>query len=89
VRYAILSAAAINDAMGFMLMDLQEAEFTRVIMERAQIKIIAADATKFGKTAPVRITDPARMDMLVTDREPPADIAASLLRAEIDLHVAS
>ena len=89
VRYAILSAAAINDATGFMLMDLQEAEFTRVIMERAQIKIIAADATKFGKTAPVRITDPARMDMLVTDREPPADIAASLLRAEIDLHVAS
>ncbi|GKX32622.1 MAG: DeoR family transcriptional regulator [Rhizobiaceae bacterium MnEN-MB40S] len=88
VRYAILSAAAINAPTGFMLMDLQEAEFTRVIMQRAQMRIVAADATKFGKTAPVRITDPSRMDMLVTDRDPPSDLAACLRENEIDIQIA-
>ncbi len=88
VQHAILSAAAINAENGFMLMDLQEAEFTREIMRRAPSSIVAADATKFGKTAPVRISDPSLIDLLVTDSRPPPDIAALLAKAEVAVDIA-
>ncbi|MGO1118081.1 DeoR/GlpR family DNA-binding transcription regulator [Rhodovibrionaceae bacterium A322] len=88
VQHAILSAAAINAEDGFMLMDLQEAEFTREIMRRAPTNIVAADATKFGKSAPVRISDASEIDLLVTDAAPPAEIAGLLDRSDVAVQIA-
>ena len=88
VQYAILSAAAIDAETGFMLFDLQEAEFSREIIQHAEKSIVAADATKFGRRAPVRIEDPSVIDTLVTDAPPPGDIAAFLEEATVNLVVA-
>ena len=88
VHYAILSAAAIDAETGFMLFDLQEAEFSREIIQRAERSIIAADATKFGRRAPVRIDDPSVIDTLVTDAAPPAEISDFLQEAGVNLVIA-
>src|SRR3546814_16571093 len=72
VQYAILSAAAIDAETGFMLFDLQEAEFSREIIRHAARSIVAADATKFGRHAPVRVEAPAVLATLVTAAPPPA-----------------
>src|SRR3546814_3810580 len=49
VQHAVLSAAAIDAETGFMLFDLQEAEFSREIIQRAERSIMVADSPKFGR----------------------------------------
>ena len=78
VDYAICSATAINADRGFMLFDLQEAEFSREIMQRANTRIVAADNTKFGHGGPIVVCDPAMVDKLVTDAPPPADLCTAM-----------
>ncbi|MDL2405286.1 DeoR/GlpR family DNA-binding transcription regulator [Rhizobium calliandrae] len=89
VRHAVLSVGAVNAVSGFMLHDLEEAEYSREAARRAENRIIVADSAKFGRSAPIVIDDPAIYDMMVTDDVPPADIRAMLDRNEIDLVVAS
>src|SRR3546814_18501580 len=83
VQYAILSAAAIDAETGFMLFDLQEAEFSREIIRNAERSIVAADATKFGRHAPVPVDAPDVLDPLVTHATPPAHIPRLLVRAGV------
>src|SRR3546814_17447001 len=78
VQYAILSAAAIDAETGLMLFDLQEAEFSREIIRHAERPIVAADATKFGRPAPVRVEAPDVLDTLVPDAPHPANIPSFL-----------
>jgi len=86
---AVLSAAGIDAVNGVTLFDLEEAHFTRRIMARAAVCIVAADASKFGREAPVAIGNPSRIDHLVTDRAPPAAIRAAAERWGTRVHVAS
>ena len=72
--FAVLSSAGIT-ANGFFLFDLEEAKFSRLIMQKAATRIIAADFSKFGREAPVAIGHPERVNYLVCDKPPPAGIA--------------
>jgi DeoR family transcriptional regulator, glycerol-3-phosphate regulon repressor len=83
-----LSAVALDGRTGFMLNDLREAEFSRAIIDCAEVATIAADATKFGQTAPVRITDPDAFHRLVTDANPEGPLADLLDRAGIEIILA-
>ncbi|MEY8840040.1 DeoR/GlpR family DNA-binding transcription regulator [Cribrihabitans sp. XS_ASV171] len=86
--FAILSAAAIDAAKGVLIFDLEEAKFSRAIMDRAATRILAADSSKFGKRAPISLADPHLLDLLVTDAPPPDDLAAALTGLEIEVDVA-
>lgn len=88
VDHAIFSAAAVDAISGFMLHDLQEAEFSRAIMSRAARRIVAADSTKFGRRAPIVVGDPAEVNVLVTDRSPPPNLARALSDWRIESFVA-
>lgn len=73
--FAILSAAGITSENGFMLFDLEEAEYSRAIIANAKTRIMAADSSKFGRSAPISACDPSMIDILVTDEAAPEDIA--------------
>lgn len=88
VRYAILSATAMDARSGFLLHDLREAEFCRALIAQADEAIIAADASKFGGTAPIRIAAPSAIRRLVTDAPPPPEIAAFLAAAGVQITLA-
>ncbi|MBL0372691.1 DeoR/GlpR transcriptional regulator [Rhizobium sp. KVB221] len=88
VRYAILSVTAIDAKNGFMLQDMEEAEFSRAAARQAEQRVVVADAGKFGHTAPIIIDDPRTYTRLVTNAAPPADIAAMLTANEIALTIA-
>ncbi len=88
VRYAILSTTAVNARAGFMLADLEEADLSREAGNRADLRIVVADSAKFGRSAPIIPAEPARYDMLVTDRLPPADIVEMLETNGVRLVVA-
>jgi DeoR family glycerol-3-phosphate regulon repressor len=49
---------------------------------------MAADATKFGRHAPVRVEAPGVIDTLVTDARPPENIASFLIEKGVRLVVA-
>lgn len=78
VSYAVLSVAAITAPAGFLLQDLREAEFSRALIDRAEESIVAADASKFTRTAPIAIAPPERFTHLVTDQIPKGGLAELL-----------
>ncbi|MCZ8079044.1 MAG: DeoR/GlpR family DNA-binding transcription regulator [Rhodobacteraceae bacterium] len=80
VEHAVISAGAV-DAGGVMDFDLQEAEFARAVLACGARRIVATDATKFGRRGFIRVTDFAQVDVLVTDRAPPDDLAAAIKAA--------
>lgn len=87
--FAILSAAAIDAQKGILIFDLEEAKFSRAIMDRASTRILAADSSKFGKRAPISLANPELLDILVTDAPPPDDLAASLALLDIEVRLAT
>lgn len=84
-QYAILSVAAINADIGFMLHDIQEADLSCEAARRAQTRIIVADSAKMGRRAPIALPDSSSFDILVTDEAPSAGIRDMLVKNEIDI----
>lgn len=82
-RYAILSIGAITDDADFMDFHLEEAEFSRAVMARAQETIVVADHSKFGARAFVRICERGMVDRVVTDRAPAPRLAGLLQEAGV------
>jgi len=88
VRHAILSIGAMGLDGSLMVYHLAEAEFSRSVIDQAEQVIVAADASKFGRQSLVRICGPERIDTLVTDHPPPADLAEALEAAGVTIEYA-
>ena len=50
----------------------------RAMIEHSEALVILADSSKFGKSAPIRLCDPSAIDILITDQNPPDEIANAL-----------
>ncbi|TYC52069.1 DeoR/GlpR transcriptional regulator [Rhodobacterales bacterium] len=75
VDFAIVGTSAL-DADGSLLdYDYREVKVTKTIMENARHVILAADSTKFERTAPVRVAHLSQVSTFVTDRCPSAGFA--------------
>jgi DeoR family glycerol-3-phosphate regulon repressor len=83
VRLAFLSIAAIDLEDGLMDFHLAEAEFSRVVMRRAERTIVVADHAKFGRRALVSVCALAAVQSIITDRPPAAAFAERLEHAEV------
>jgi len=88
VQYAVFSTGAINAEIGFMLHDIQEADLSRAIAARAQTRIVLADSEKFGRRAPIGVSDQASIDILISDQAPPEPVINMLEQNEITLVLA-
>lgn len=86
VQYAVFSAGAINAEIGFMLHDMAEADLSRAIA--AQTRIVLADSEKFGRRAPIAVSDQDGIDILITDKAPPDPVRDMLERHDISLTLA-
>jgi DeoR family glycerol-3-phosphate regulon repressor len=88
VDYGIIGISGI-DADGTLLdFDYREVRAARAIIDNARRVFLAADHTKFGRNAMVRLGSIAEIDGLFTDRPPPAGLAEIIAAAEVELHVA-
>ncbi len=74
VSYAILSIGGVTDSGEFMDYHLEEAEFSRAVIGQARKTIVVADHTKFGSRNFVKVCDFEQVDIVISDRLPPADI---------------
>jgi DeoR family glycerol-3-phosphate regulon repressor len=78
VTHSVITSGAIDAVNGVMDYDLEEAEFARMVLSRGARKLVVTDHSKFGRQGLVQVCGFDGFGELVTDREPPHDIAAAL-----------
>jgi DeoR family glycerol-3-phosphate regulon repressor len=89
VDYAIIGASAI-DADGTLFdYDYREVRVSQAIIEHAREIILVADATKFSRSAPVRIGHLSQVNVFVTDEAPSPEIAEICAAHNVRLVIAS
>jgi DeoR family glycerol-3-phosphate regulon repressor len=88
VRLYFLSVGAIDLEDGLMDFHLEEAEFSRVAMRRAERTIVVVDHTKFGRRALVSVCPLSAVQTLITDKPLRAPFQDRLRRAEATVLVA-
>ncbi|MDH4411896.1 MAG: DeoR/GlpR family DNA-binding transcription regulator [Rhizobium sp.] len=87
VTHAIISTGAVN-AHGMMDYDLDEAEFARMVLTRGRRTLVVTDHSKFGREGLVRVCGFEAVTELVTDHQPPTDIAQAIAEAGARLTLA-
>ena len=73
------------DATGLSISRLEESQETLEMMESARRVIVLADSAKFGVNAFAHVAGFDRIQFLVTDAEPPPDIAEALGQAGVEV----
>jgi DeoR family transcriptional regulator, glycerol-3-phosphate regulon repressor len=66
--YAVIGCSALDDEGDLLDFDIQEVGVSQLIIRRARRTCLVADATKFERTAPVRIASLRDLDHFFTDR---------------------
>lgn len=67
VDFAIIGASAIDEDGTLLDFDMNEVQVSQAIIQNARQVILAADSSKLGRPAPVRIGHIAEVDVFVTD----------------------
>ncbi|WOF23155.1 DeoR/GlpR family DNA-binding transcription regulator [Microbacterium betulae] len=85
---AVLGVDGLSAGFGATTMHEGEAEASREIAAVARRVVIAADATKLGRSTFARICPLSRIDVLVTDQPVSAELAAELAGSSVEIVVA-
>lgn len=88
VDYGIIGISGIDTDGTLLDFDYREVKAARAIIDNSRKVFLAADHTKFGRNAMVRLGSVAEIDCLFTDRRPPAGLADIIAASEVDLYVA-
>jgi DeoR family glycerol-3-phosphate regulon repressor len=89
VDYGIIGISGI-DADGTLLdFDYREVRAARAIIDNSRKVFLAADHTKFGRNAMVRLGNIGEISALFTDRKPPAPLVEILHASDVGLFVAN
>jgi DeoR/GlpR family transcriptional regulator of sugar metabolism len=67
---------------------LEDSELKRVYLRRAARKVVLCDSSKFRHMSLIKIDELSTIDLLICDAAPPADIAAALAAAEVEVQIA-
>lgn len=85
VDYAVIGSSAIDRDGALLDFDFREVKVAQAIIANARHVILAADATKFSRNAPVRIGHLSQVDTFVTDRPVDSAIREICSESEVDL----
>jgi DeoR family glycerol-3-phosphate regulon repressor len=83
VRVAVLSASAVDPRRGVMVHEQCEAEMSSAMGDIADVRIVAADASKFGRSALVALPAFGADDLVVTDTRPSRVLERTLRPARV------
>jgi DeoR family glycerol-3-phosphate regulon repressor len=88
VDYGIIGISGIDSDGTLLDFDYREVRAARAIMDNSRNVFLAADHTKFGRNAMVRLGNIAEIDCLFTDRQPTNGLAEIITVSEVELYVA-
>ncbi len=86
--FAVIGASALDEDGSLLDFDYREVRVSRAILGNARRAILVADASKFERSAPVRIGHVRQLHAFVTDRPPPERFVAACAAAGTRLEVA-
>jgi DeoR family glycerol-3-phosphate regulon repressor len=89
VRHAVITAGALDPLTGINDYDLAEAEFAATVLSRGERCVVVTDNSKFGRSALVNVCGFEALDCLITDAQPPDDLAQALVAAGVAVEIAS
>ncbi|WXL27268.1 DeoR/GlpR family transcriptional regulator [Ectopseudomonas mendocina] len=87
VDYAIVGISGIDEDGSLLDFDYQEVRVSQAIIHNARQVILAADSSKFGRNAMVRLGSISLIDCLVTDQPPSPAFSQLLHQHKIRLDV--
>ncbi len=88
VDFGIIGISGIDLDGTLLDFDYREVGAAQAIIANSRKVFLAADHTKFGRNAMVRMGHLREVDALFTDRQPPREIADVLTASDVVLHVA-
>ncbi len=83
--FGVIGASAIDPDGSLLDYDYREVKVTQAIMDNSRHVILAADSTKFERTAPVRVGHISQVNTFVTDRCLSEDIKTVTRDREVEL----
>ncbi|NNG02131.1 MAG: DeoR family transcriptional regulator [Desulfobacteraceae bacterium] len=88
VDYGIIGISGIDLDGTLLDFDYREVSAARAIIDNSRNVFLAADRTKFGRNAMVRLGNIGEIDCLFTDEPPPPQLEEVLNASEVNLYVA-
>ncbi len=88
VDIGIIGISGIDDEGELLDFDYREVRVAQTIIEHSRQVFLAADHSKFGRSAMVRLGNLSQIDVLFTDRPPPAAMRDMLGAAGVSVQVA-
>jgi DeoR family glycerol-3-phosphate regulon repressor len=88
VDYGIIGISGIDIDGTLLDFDYREVRAARAIIDNSRKVFLAADYTKFGRNAMVRLGNIAEINALFTDQPPPSALVEVLANADVQLFVA-
>lgn len=88
VDFAVIGASAIEEDGALLDYDYREVRVSQAIIANARTVVLVADHMKFSRSAPVRIGHMSQIDVLVTDAEPPEELARVCAEAGVTVAIA-
>jgi len=88
VDFGIIGISGIDFDGTLLDFDYQEVRVAQAIIKNSRQVFLAADHTKIGRNAMVRLAHISEVDALFTDRQPPKKLSSVLADAGVAVHVA-
>ncbi len=85
--YGIIGISGISLDGSLLDFDFREVKVAQAIISNARKVILAADHSKFGRTAMVKQASLSQIHHLFTDKLPPAELAEIIHRHQIEMTV--
>lgn len=89
VDKAFIGVAGISTQSGYTNIHIGEAEFTRIMLKKSQMKIVMADYSKFNVTTMHRIANLSDIDLLITDDKAPNELLSMISETGVKVEVVS
>lgn len=87
--FGIIGISAISNDGSLLEFDFREVKVAQAIIDSSGSVLLAADNSKFGRSAMVKQGNITQVDHLFTDIEPPTDIKELLFNNKVKTHIAS
>ncbi len=86
--FGIIGISGIHSDGTLLDFDYREVRVAQTIIANSRQVLLAADHSKFGRNAMVRLGKIAQADHFFTDQVPPAEIRQQLIDHQVELHIA-
>lgn len=85
VDFAVIGVSAIDEDGALLDFDFREVKVAQAIIANARHVVLVSDASKFERTAPVRIGHISQVHTFITDHCPSTNVRAICLEREVQL----